>query len=66
MVLDHAKHGIALDAAGTKNALDLLETALRDAYPKTEMVRHDRCIQIKFAGTGIGFDVVPVAQLTQH
>ncbi len=37
VVLDHAKHGIALDAAGTKNALDLLETALRDAYPKTEI-----------------------------
>jgi hypothetical protein len=66
VVLDHTEHEITLDGIGTRKALDLLEAALRDAYPKTELVRHDRCIQIKFAGTGIGFDVVPVIRLTEH
>lgn len=66
VVLDHDKHSIGLDAAGARRALDLVEAALRKAYPKTEMVRHDRCIQLKFSGTGIGFDVVPVIQLTEH
>lgn len=65
VVLDHVAHEITLDAAGAKKALDLVEAALDDAYPNTEKVRWDRCIQIKFAGTGIGFDAVPVVQFTE-
>jgi hypothetical protein len=65
VVLDHVEHGITLDSAGAKKALDLIQAALRRAYPKTEMKRHGRCIQIKFAGTGIGFDVVPAVQLSE-
>ena len=66
VVLNHEHHEIRCDAAGAKKSLDLVEAALNAAYPKTEKVRHGRCIQIKFAGTGIGFDVVPVVQLVEH
>jgi hypothetical protein len=61
-----AKTAIALDAQGAKNAIDFTFDALRDAYPKTELRRFDRGVQLQFAGTGIGFDVVPALRFTDN
>lgn len=58
------KRSIALDAAGATAVLNLVEAALREAYPTSEIVRFSRCIRIQFAGTGIGFDVVPAFRFT--
>lgn len=61
LVLDGSQYKdiIALDGVGATTALDLVKVALSNAYPKSEIKPWGRCIQIKFAGTGIGFDVVP-------
>jgi hypothetical protein len=59
------KDTIALDAAGASAALDLIDAALAKAYPKSERHRFDNCIQIVFAGTGIGFDVVPAFRVSK-
>jgi hypothetical protein len=71
LVLDAEAYGVdaesfdAEDPDSTTDALDRVEDAIRDAYPTTtEIVRHDRCIQIQFSGTGIGFDVVPAYRFT--
>jgi hypothetical protein len=61
---DAYKSIIALDAAGATTALNLVEAALRTAYPTSEIVRFGRCIRIQFAGTGIGFDAVPAFRFT--
>lgn len=66
VVLDAIKHGITLDAAGAFKALDLVLAALDDADPTTEKTRENRCIVMQFAGTGIGFDIVPVVQFEEH
>jgi hypothetical protein len=65
LVLDRQVYGdqFTFDSIGATNALDVVHAALRKAYPKTELKRHGRCVQILFAGTGIGFDVVPSIQL---
>jgi SMODS domain-containing protein len=72
-VLDHEFYGaddaddrIELTADGAKVAVDLVFEALRDAYPHTELRRFDRGVQIKFSGSGIGFDVVPAFQFAEH
>lgn len=66
IVLNFLTYGqkIKLDASGAAAALDLIEDALDDAYPSTEKHRHDCCIQVQFAGTGIGFDILPVYRFT--
>lgn len=71
LVLDAEAYGVNEDsfdpddAGSTSNVLDLVADAIRDAYPTTtEIVRHDRCIQIQFSGTGIGFDIVPAYRFT--
>lgn len=66
VVLDIEDHGLSLDAASATTALDLIEEALADAYPTTERKRDRRCIMLRFAGTGIGFDIVPVLQFAEH
>ena len=53
---------IPFTPAGAEAALDLIENALRKLYPRSEIKRHDRCIQITFSNTGIGFDVIPAYQ----
>lgn len=58
----HMAQQIHLDAAGARAAIDTVFRALRDAYPRTELRRFSRGVQIQFAGTGIGFDVVPAFQ----
>ena len=63
---DEYKSIIALDAAGATTILNLVEAALREAYPTSEIVRFGRCIRIQFAGTGIGFDVVPAFRFTEN
>jgi len=63
---DEYKGEVTLDAAGTGVVLDLVERALEAAYPHSELHRYGRCIQIQFAGTGIGFDVVPAFQFADH
>jgi len=66
VVLDATAHGFTTDAAGATKALDLVLAALDNAYPKTEKRRDSRCIVMQFAGTGIGFDIVPVVQFADH
>jgi len=67
LVLDAEEYGdqIALDSDGATAALDCVEHAVDFAYPNTEKYRHSRCIQLQFAGTGIGFDLVPVFRFTE-
>jgi hypothetical protein len=55
-------HILADPTGGPDSALDLVEEALRAAYPKTEIERFNCCLRLQFAGTGIGFDVIPVFQ----
>lgn len=59
---DETREPIFRNAAGARAAVDLVFRALRDAYPRTELRRFARGVQIQFAGTGIGFDVVPAFQ----
>ena len=62
---DEYAHILADSAGGPDAALDLVEAALRSAYPKTEIERFNCCLRIQFAGTGIGFDVIPVFQQSE-
>lgn len=47
---------------GVVEMLDLVERALRAAYPNSEIERFDRCIRLQLAASGIGFDVIPAFQ----
>lgn len=61
LVLDPDVYGHLLSGPfwGPSEALDLLQSVLRAAYPETEMERHNCCVRLQFAGTGIGFDIIP-------
>ncbi|HYR08565.1 MAG TPA: hypothetical protein VEQ60_12375 [Longimicrobium sp.] len=49
----------------TRSVLVMVRTALRAAYPHSEIETFDRCVRIQFTGTGIGFDVTPAFQLAE-
>jgi hypothetical protein len=56
---------IPLTVEGAGMALKVLEAALRKRFPNSEVKHYDRCINIKFSNTGIGFDVIPAYQPTE-
>lgn len=64
LVLDRDAYiDVLLDPVfGPSRLLDAVEAALREAYPTSEIERHECCIRIQFAGTRIGFDVIPAFQ----
>jgi hypothetical protein len=57
---------VGLTVAVAKSILTRLEAALRHAFKRAKIVRFNRGVQIKFADSGITFDVVPAFRFSEN
>ena len=59
VVLDRAQHAVCYPPAPPLTCLQMIEKALKAAYPDHTPKIQGRSVHIDFTGTGIGYDVVP-------